>query len=619
MKKRERDLTSIRAYRGMTPEQAEVAEKKHREVLAVLTGLMLVQFIGMLANTIVSNAMPVIVAEIGGNQTHYTWILTSGILANTVMTALAGKLADLYDKKKLLIISMIMFILSSLLCGLAQTPEMLIAFRVLQGLGMGMQVMLSMVIMATVIPPRERGRYNGYMGAVIAVATVSGPLLGGLIVDTPWMGWRWCFWATIPFMMAAIWVISRRLNLPNMSRGKVHLDIPGAALMAIAAVSFLLWVSLVGGGTSFTDPAAIILIILAIIATIIFILVEKKSPEPILPMEIMAHRNTVLAIIASIGAGTIMFGANVFLGQYFQYGRGYSPTVAGLLTFPMMVGIVIASTWIGQLITRNGVWKKYVVSGMVYLSIGSLGLCFVRQDTSLLILAVLFFIIGWGLGAANQNLVLAVQNSVPLSQMGAATSTVTFFRSLGGAVGIQVLGASYGAATNSYMVDRLGEMPKVPGNAAGSLDLAALPDPVEDIARAGFGNSLWAVFAVASIIVVIGAISTILMKGTSLRDTVDIQKKVHKTLREDEAQASQITTGNPIPLEPVTGEMPRIEVDTVASEETEEAGSLAESSPSNAQYTTASLANDSDRPGSRSEPSDVVVENSNLEGKKNEK
>jgi len=518
----------------MTPEQAEAAEKKHRHVLSILTGLLLVQFIGMLSGTIVSNAMPVIVAEIGGTQSQYTWILTSAILANTVMTALSGKLADLYDKKKLFIASMVIFIVSSLLCGMAQSPQMLIAFRVLQGLGMGMQVMLSMVIMATIIPPRERGRYNGYMGAVLALATVSGPLLGGLIVDTPWLGWRWCFWVSIPFMVGAIWVIMRRLHIDPIRAGKVHLDIPGSAFMAISAVAFLVWISMIGSGVPFTDTAALVLIGTATIGTILFIIVEKRSPEPLIPLDILFHRNTVLAIIAVMGAGTIMFGAPVFLGQYFQYGRGFSPTAAGLITLPMMIGIVISSTWVGQLITAKGVWKRYVVSGMTLLALSSGALAFAGRDTSLLLLSAMFFAAGWGLGAANQNLTLAVQNTVPLRQMGAATSTVTFFRNLGGAIGLQVLGAAYNAATNRYMINELGEVPEVPSGAAGSLDLSALPDPVEEVARSAFGSSLWAVFVVSAAMLVIGAIATIFMTGTSLRDTVDIVKKVHRTLEADE-------------------------------------------------------------------------------------
>lgn len=539
MKKRDRDLTSKRAYRGMTPEQAEAAEKKHRHVLSILTGLLLVQFIGMLSGTIISNAMPVIVAEIGGTQSHYTWILTSAILANTVMTALSGKLADLYDKKKLFIASMVIFIVSSLLCGIAQSPEMLIAFRVLQGLGMGMQVMMSMVIMATIIPPRERGRYNGYMGAVMALATVSGPLLGGLIVDTPWLGWRWCFWVTIPFMIGAIWVIMRRLHIDPIRSGKVHLDIPGAGFMAVSAVAFLVWISMIGSGVPFIDTAALILLSTAVVGTILFVVIEKRSPEPLIPLEILFHRNTVLAIVAVMGAGTIMFGAPVFLGQYFQYGRGFSPTAAGLITLPMMLGIVVASTWIGQLITAKGVWKRYVVSGMGLLALSAGALAFAGRDTNLVLLGVIFFVVGWGLGAANQNLTLAVQNTVPLHQMGAATSTITFFRNLGGAIGLQVLGAAYNAATNSYMIERLGEVPEVPASAAGSLDLAALPDSVEEVARSAFGNSLWSVFIACAAMLLIGAIATMLMKGTSLRDTVDIVKKVHRTLEQDDLKAAQ--------------------------------------------------------------------------------
>lgn len=524
----------------MTPEQAEAAERRHRDVLSVLTGLLLVQFIGMLANTIVSNAMPVIVAEIGGDQGHYTWILTSGILANTVMTALTGELADLYDKKKLFIASMVIFIVASLLCGVATSPEMLIAFRVLQGLGMGMQVMMSMVIMATIIPPRDRGRYNGYMGATMAIATVSGPLLGGLIVDTPWLGWRWSFWATIPFMLAAIWVIIRRLEVPSIRTGRVHLDIPGAVLMATAAVSLLLWVSLIGRGVPFMDSGALVLLGLTILGTVLFVVVEKRSVEPLIPMEILTHRNTVLAIIAVMGAGTIMFGSSVFLGQYFQYGRGYSPTAAGLLTLPMMIGIVIASTWVGQLITRKGIWKRYVVSGMVLLTVSAALLAFTRQDTSLPLIGLALFGAGWGLGAANQNLVLAVQNTVPLRQMGAATSTVTFFRNLSGAIGLQVLGAAYHAATDQYMVNELGSVPAVPASGAGALDLSALPEPAETVARAAFGNSLWSVFALSALLLLIGTIASAAMKGTSLRDTVDIENSGHRPANSESDSARTV-------------------------------------------------------------------------------
>lgn len=538
---KKRDLTSRKAYRGMTYEEAQKADAKHKEILHVLTGLLLVMFIGMLSNTIVSNAMPVIVAEIGGNATHYTWILTSGILANTVMTALSGKLADLYNKKTLFMISMVLFCLGSLLCGLAWSPEVLIAFRVIQGIAMGMQVMLSMVIMASVIPPRARGRYNGYMGAVLAVATVSGPLIGGVIVDLPGFGWRACFWAMIPFMALAIWVIHRNLDIDHEPLDHVHLDFLGAGLITASTVSILLWVSLIGNGIGVLTPTSLILLGIGIVSVILLIVVEKRSPEPLIPLDILTHKNTVLAIIALLGSGSLMFGSNVFLGQYFQYGRQYSPTEAGLLTLPMMLGITICSTWVGRLITKNAVWKRYVVAGQVALVVSSVLLCFATQDSNLVLLGVVFFIMGCGLGASMQNLVLAVQNTVPLSRMGAATSTVTFFRNFCGGLGIQVLGATYAFASTQYVVNRLGSMPDVPAGSAGSLDLGALPDGPQAVVRAGFGNSLWAVFAVTALACLIGLICVIAMEGTSLRDTVDLENR--KTPQDIIAEDDRVRTG----------------------------------------------------------------------------
>lgn len=539
----------------MTPEEARAAGNAHREILKVLTGLLLVMFIGMLANTIVSNAMPVIVAEIGGSTTHYTWILTSGILANTVMTAVSGKLADLYDKKKLFIFSMVLFCIGALLCGLAWSPEVLIAFRILQGTAMGMQVMLSMVIMATVIPPRERGRYNGYMGAVMAAATVSGPLIGGVIVETPWLaGWRGTFWVTIPFMLMAIWVISRSLNIDYVRGTKIHIDLPGIALIIAMSVSLLLWVSLVGRHIPIGHPASIAMLVISIVTIPLFYIVEKRSPEPVIPLDILGHRNTILAIIAMIGAGTLMFGANVFLGQYFQYGRGYLPAAAGLITLPMMFGLTIVSTWVGQRITHKGVWKRYVFAGQIALAISSIGLAFATQHTNLILLGIWFFIMGAGLGASMQNLILAVQNTVPLSRMGAATSTVTFFRNFSGALGIQLLGVAYSVASSRYIERELGEIPEMPEGAAGSLDIAALPDTVESVVRASFGNTLWSVFGITAILSIAGVIAVWAMKGTSLRDTVDLEnrKTPREIIAEDRAdRKSNVADGSADESEPV--------------------------------------------------------------------
>nr|NLD41151.1 MFS transporter [Actinomycetales bacterium] len=228
-------LLRRRVYRGMSLEEAQAAEAAHRKRMAVLLALFMTQFFGMLSNTIIGNSMPVIVAEIGGNQGQYAWIMTSGILANTITTPIAGKLADLLNKKLLYMLGIGIFMVGSLLSGFAWSPESLIAFRVLQGIGMGIQVTLSQVILASVVPPRERGRYNGIMGAIFAVATVSGPLIGGLIVDVPFLGWRWTFWIVIPFMAIALYTVHRRLQMTRDLSRKVSVDYLGALFISTGA------------------------------------------------------------------------------------------------------------------------------------------------------------------------------------------------------------------------------------------------------------------------------------------------------------------------------------------------------------------------------------------------
>ncbi len=506
----------------MSPEAAQAADAEHKRRMRILVALFMTQFFGMLSNTIIGNSMPVIVAEIGGNQGQYAWVMTSGILANTITTPIAGKLADLLNKKTLYLFGISVFMLGSLLSGMAWGPESLIAFRVLQGIGMGTQVTLSQVIMATVVPPRERGRYNGHMGAVFAVATVSGPLIGGLIVDVPFLGWRWTFWIVIPFMAIALYTVHRRLHLTRDRGRKVSVDYLGAMFIAISATLVLLWMSMVGRDFDAISGETAVLLGTALISSLIFGLIESVALEPLIPLGILLERTTMLTIVANIALGTAMFGTNVYLGQYFQYGLGYSPTVAGLLGLPMIFGIVIASTLTGQWISRSGTWKKYVVVGMACLvvayGIGS----FVGADTPLWILLVLLAIGGTGLGATNQNLILAVQNSVGLANMGAATSSVMFFRNFFGAIGIQLLGLVYGLAVEAGVAARLGA--EVAGRIAGSsssLDLNALDAATQTAVRAAYADGLGPVFAVIGVMSLFGLVAVLLMPGTSLRLTVD--------------------------------------------------------------------------------------------------
>ncbi len=508
----------------MTPEEAAAADAEHRRVLAIFVGLLLAQFIAMMSNTIVGNAMPVIVAEIGGTQQQYTWVLTSGILANTVTTPLAGKFADLYDKKKLFLLFISIFIAGSVLSGAAPTAEFLIAARVLQGIGMGGQIMLSQIIFATIVPPRQRGRYNGYMGAVMAVATVSGPVIGGFIVDIPWLGWRWCFWIAVPLMLLTMIVINRRLTLDVMKREHTHVDIAGAFLVAVAASALLILVSLGGKQFPWISMPALVLVAIVLIGVLILGFVESHSREPLLPGKILFHRTTVLAIIASIATGAAMFGTNVFLGQYFQFGRGFTPTIAGLLGLPMVFGILAASTYSGRLVTLWGRWKGVVVVGMILMTAGSAAAITIGQHTNLWLVGLWLLLIGVGLGASNMNLVLAVQNTVALQDMGVATSTVTFFRTLAGALCIQLFGVFYGIRVEEDVAARLGEVPAEASATSGTLDLDSLPAPIEAAMRGAYGDSVSVIFFSITLLSVVGLIATLFMRGTSLRSTVDVQE-----------------------------------------------------------------------------------------------
>lgn len=532
---RKKDLTTRRAYAGMSTADAERAHAEHQEVLKVLSGLLLALFVAMLANTIIGNALPVIVEEIGGTQQQYTWIITAAILASTAVTPIAGKLADLTDKKRLLLISMAVFVLGSLLSGAATSAEMLIGVRVIQGLGMGAMQVLVQIIIATIIPPRQRGRYNGYMGAVIAVATVSGPLIGGLIVDIPWLGWRWTYWSAVPFMLVAMGVIARHLHVPGEGRRGAKIDWLGASLISLAAVLLLVWVSFADHAFPWVSWQSAAMIGAAIAAALAFVLVELKVPEPVVPMNILTERTTALAILASLAVGTVMFGANVFLGQYFQVGRGYSPTVAGWLGLPLMVGLLVSSTVAGRIVTASGRWKPSVVAGMGLLTVGVGLMATVRADTSLGLVGVYLLVAGIGLGASMQNLVLAVQNTVPLSDVGAATSSVTFFRTLGGALGIQVLGAVYVHQVTSLTTagfTGLGMDASDLDASTSSLDLSSLPAVAADVVRLAYGDGIGVVFGIGAVFSVIGFVAVCLMRGTELRNTWDVPEDTRHTLED---------------------------------------------------------------------------------------
>ena len=508
------------------------SELTHREILEILFGLLAALFTAMLSATIVSNALPTIIADLNGSQTQYTWVVTASLLATTVSTPVWGKLADLTSKKLLVQLAILLFVAGSMLAGISPSVEFLIACRVVQGLAMGGLLALAQGILGATIPPRSRGRFSGYMGAVVAVATVSGPLIGGVMVDTSWLGWRWCFYVCVPLAVISLIVLQRYLHLPTIRR-KVRMDYLGAILIALAASLPLIWVSFAGHDFGWWSWQTVVMLGATAVLAITAVYVENRAAEPLVPLRVVREHTTALAIVASLSVGVAMFGAAVFLGQYFQVARGYSPTASGLLTIPLMAGSLLGSVGSGQLITRYGRWKIFLVVGSILLVVGLGGLGMVDHTTPLWQADVAMGAMGLGMGMLMQNLVLAVQNTVDVSQVGAASASVAFFRSLGGAVGVSVLGAVLATRVKDEIISGLVASGPAGADAArqlqngGSgtsvLDVNHLPPQVGVIVRQAYADATGRIFMIAAVIAVISVIAVVLIREVPLRRTV--QKK----------------------------------------------------------------------------------------------
>jgi len=425
---------------GSRPPQDSIPEFSHHQILEVLSGLLIALFVANLSGTITGTALPRITAALKADEQQYMWVVTATLLASTASTPIWGKLADLFNKKKLLMAGLVFFIVGSALSGAATTPLFLISSRAVQGIGLGAMQALVQAIIGSIIPPRKRGRYMAYTGATMAIATVIGPLVGGFLVDAPHLGWRWCFWSAVPIAILAMIILQARLTVPMFRREGTKVDWVGATLITASSSALLIWISFVTKDFAWISWPTFALLGFVVVSVIALIWVESTVHDPIIPLKIVTTRTTALAILASISVGVGMFGSSVFLSQYFQLGRGMSPTASGLMNIPMMGGLLVSSLFVGRLVTRTGLWKPFVVVGSVLLTVGFLALSTIGADTSYWTIGVYMVVAGLGLGMSMQNLVLAVQNSISIRDVGAATASVTFFRSLGGALGIQVLG-----------------------------------------------------------------------------------------------------------------------------------------------------------------------------------
>ena len=492
----------------------------HREILEALSGLLMALFVGMLSTTIVANALPRITSDLNGNETQYTWVVTAALLAATAATPIWGKLADLFSKKLLMQTAIVVFVVGSALCGLSQSMGMLIGFRLIQGVGMGGLQALTQTVMGAMIPPRERGRYSGYLGAVMAVATVGGPLLGGVIVDTSWLGWRWCFYVGVPVAVVALLVLQKTLHLPTLKR-EVSIDWLGATLITLGVSLLLVWVSFAGSQYAWLSWQTGAMVAGGVVSLLLAVFVESRTREPIIPLPILRQRTTALSIVASIAVGMAMFGTSVFFGQYFQIARGWSPTKAGLATLPMIGGLLLASTVSGALISRYGRWKGFLVSGSVLLVAGLGFLGTIDHATGYWVLAGYMALVGLGLGLTMQNLVLAVQNTVDLRDMGVASSVVTFFRSMGGAIGVSVLGAIAAGQITDKVTSGLRAMDITApaGGGSESLNVTGLPGPVQTMFRAVYGDVIGNVFGIAAVVAVAVVLAVVFVKEVPLRQS----------------------------------------------------------------------------------------------------
>ncbi|MFG1776568.1 MDR family MFS transporter [Micromonospora sp. NPDC049051] len=499
-----------------------------RQIRLLMFGLMTGMLLAALDQTIVGTALPTIVGELGGIN-HYSWVVTAYLLASTASTPLYGKMADLYGRRPVFLFSISTFLLGSLLAGLSQDMTQLIVTRGVQGLGAGGLMTLAFTIISDVVSPRERGRYQGLFGAVFGLSSVAGPLVGGYFAETDW---RWIFYINLPLGILAIVVCSRVLRLVPFTRRDHSIDWVGAALL-VAGVSCLL-LALSWGGNEYAWGSGVIvgLFVAGAVLGVLFVLQEARVAEPILPLRLFRSATFALANSAGFVLGLVMFGSIIFIPLYLQIVRGASPTRSGLLMLPMMAGVIVTSVLTGRAMSRIGRYKWFPVAGAVVLLVGMLLFTRLEVDTSLWVAFGYMVVIGIGLGLCMQSLILAVQNAVSMRDLGAGTSSATFFRSLGGSFGVAILGAVLSARLTSELAARLpAAIAQLPPEqqaavaASGGADVSvndpatilALPAPVRAAVQAAFVESLHLVFLTTGLIAIVAVLVTLALPNEKLR------------------------------------------------------------------------------------------------------
>ncbi len=514
---RARQLADASAQQGSVPDDHPTPSRK-RQIYAIFAGLLLAMFVSSLSETVTATALPTIVGDLGGVD-HMQWVTTAYILAATVMMPIYGKLGDLFGRKYLLVIALSVFIVGSAVCGFATSMELLILGRAVEGLGGGGLIILSQATIADVIPPRQRGKYMGVIGSVFALATVVGPLLGGWFV--PVTGWRWLFAFNVPLALLAIAAVMFFLTKPVRRENRPPIDVGGMMSMAISVGSLVL--ATAWGGTLYAwDSFQIIgLFVLCIVAALVFVQVERRAKEPIIPLLLFKNKNFVLCTTTGLIIMLGMMGTMSYLPTYFQIVDQRSPEQAGLMTVPMMAGVRITAIGTGFLATKTGRYKWMPIACCLVMAVAFLLLSRMAVGTPLLVTGVFLFVLGFGIGLGQQILVLVVQNEFPHRIVGTATAANNFFRQIGSTLGASLVGALFTSRLSADLLARLPKVDNINMNDITPNFVQHLEEPARSIITSSYSDALVPLFLYIVPLLLVGAVIMALLKENPLATNVN--------------------------------------------------------------------------------------------------